>query len=277
VTAPELPHPELPHPELPHPELPHPDLPHPELPHPDRRNTAQPHAPQRVLALAAHPDDLDFGSAGTIASLVAGGASVSYCIATSGDAGGFDDTPRDQMGPLREAEQRAAAEVLGVADVTFLGYPDGSLTASMALRRDFSRAIRQVRPQLVIAPSPNRNLARLPASHPDHLAAGEAAINAIYPDARNPFAHQELLRDEGLQAWSVPELWLSGDEVVDHVVDITDQWDAKIRALRSHVSQVGHRDDLGVFLRAWATQVAEAAGLPEGRLAEGFRRVLIPV
>lgn len=232
---------------------------------------------ERVLAVAAHPDDLDFGASGTIAGLVAAGASVSYCIATSGDAGGFDDTPREQMGPLREREQRAAGAAVGVEDITFLGYPDGALAPSMELRRDISRVIRQIRPQLMLIPSPTRNWARLPASHPDHLAAGEAAINAIYPDARNPFAHKELLRDEGLAAWSVPEVWVMGDPITDHAVDITEQWPAKLAALRSHVSQVGHREDLDVFLRQWATEVAANAGFPQGRLAEGFRRVLIPV
>lgn len=232
---------------------------------------------ERVLAVAAHPDDLDFGASGTVAGLVAAGASVSYCIATSGDAGGFDDTPREQMGPLREREQRAAGRALGVEDITFLGYQDGELAPSMELRRDISRVIRQIRPQLMLIPSPTRNWARIPASHPDHLAAGEAAINAIYPDARNPFAHKELLRDEGLPAWSVPEVWLMGDPVLDHIVDITDQWPAKLAALHAHVSQVGHRDDLDAFLRQWASEVAADAGLPEGRLAEGFRRIVIPI
>lgn len=232
---------------------------------------------ERVLAVAAHPDDLDFGASGTIAGLVADGASVSYCIATSGDAGGFDDTPRDQMGPLREREQRAAGRAVGVEDITFLRYPDGELTPSMSLRRDISRAIRQIRPQLMLIPSPTRNWARLPASHPDHLAAGEAAINAIYPDARNPFAHKDLLRDEGLAAWSVPEVWVMGDPLIDHAVDVTEQWPAKLAALGAHVSQVGHRADLDGFLRQWAAQIAADAGLPAGRLAEGFRRVVIPV
>jgi len=236
-----------------------------------------PRPPERVLAVAAHPDDLDFGAAGTIATLARSGASVSYCIVTSGDAGGFDDTPREQMAQLREAEQRAAAAALGVADVTFLRYPDGALTVSMDLRRDLSRAIRQIRPQLMIIPSPQRDWGRIPVSHPDHLAAGEAAMDAIYPDARNPFAHQQLLREEGLQPWAVPEVWLSGDAVVDHVVDITEQWETKLTALRAHVSQVGHRgEDLAIMLHGAARQIAANGGLPDGRLGEGFRRVLIP-
>jgi LmbE family N-acetylglucosaminyl deacetylase len=225
--------------------------------------------------MVAHPDDIDFGGAGAVASLTAAGIEVSYCIATSGDAGGFDDTPRDQMALLREAEQRAAALAVGVTDVEFLGYPDGRLTASHELRRDFSRAIRRVRPQLAIISSPQRNWGRLAASHPDHLAAGEAATCAIYPDARNPFAHPELLADEGLDAWTVTEIWLIGDEHTDHYVDITDFWDAKIAALRAHVSQTSHRPDLPDFIRTWASSNAAAGGLPDGRLAEGFRRIAI--
>jgi LmbE family N-acetylglucosaminyl deacetylase len=228
-----------------------------------------------VLAVAAHPDDIDFGSAGTIATLVAQGAVVSYCIATSGDAGGFDDTPRDQMAGLREAEQRAAGAAVGVTDISFLGYLDGQLTVTLELRRDISRHIRRVRPDLMIIPTPNRNWARIAVSHPDHLAAGEAAMCAIYPDARNPFAHPTLLADEGLEAWSVPEVWLSGDEIADHWVDITDHWDAKVAALQAHASQTSHRPELADFVRTWAAGNAAAAGYAQGRLAESYRRLVI--
>ena len=109
------------------------------------------------------------------------------------------------MGPLREAEQRAAAKEVGVSDVRFLGYGDGRLTPSLELRRDISREIRRFRPQRVLTQSPEIWWRRLPASHPDHRAAGEAAVAAVYPDARNPFAHPELLAEEGLEAWSVRE------------------------------------------------------------------------
>jgi LmbE family N-acetylglucosaminyl deacetylase len=230
----------------------------------------------RVLVVVAHPDDLDFGAAGTIAGWTAAGIEVAYCVATYGDAGGFDDTPREQMPVLREAEQRAAAKVLGVDDVTFLGYPDGAVTVTLDLRRDISRQIRRVRPQRVLLPSPERNWQRIPASHPDHLAVGEAAMCAVYPDARNPFAHPELLADEGLDAWTVPEVWVMGAPQPDHYVDVTDQFDTKVAALQAHVTQTAHFDDLDGFLRRWATAAAAAGGLPEGRLAEVFRVVTIP-
>ncbi|HET8969681.1 MAG TPA: PIG-L deacetylase family protein [Candidatus Nanopelagicales bacterium] len=224
----------------------------------------------RVLAVAAHPDDLDFGSAGTIAGLTARGVEVTYCVCTDGDAGGFDpDVPRSEIPTIRRDEQRAAAAVLGVTDVRFLGYPDGALEPTLALRRDISRVIRQVQPQLLIMQSPERTWDRIPASHPDHLAAGEATIRAVYPDARNQFAHPELAA-EGLEPWSVLEVWVSGHPVADHYVDITDTFDAKVRALREHVSQTAHLSELADFLRGWATTGAAAARLPEGRLVESF-------
>jgi LmbE family N-acetylglucosaminyl deacetylase len=225
----------------------------------------------RVLVVVAHPDDIDFGAAGTIAGWTDAGVEVSYCIATFGDAGGFDETPRDRMPALREAEQRAAAKVLGVEDVTFLGYPDGRVYVTHELRRDIARQIRRVRPQRVLGQSPQRNWQRIAASHPDHLAVGEAALCAVYPDARNPFAHPELLAEEGLEAWAVPEVWLMGGPQPDHFVDVTDSFDRKLGALRAHTSQTGHLDDLEETLRSWHAANALTGGLPDGRLAESYQ------
>jgi LmbE family N-acetylglucosaminyl deacetylase len=232
---------------------------------------------ERALVVTAHPDDMDFGAAGTIATWVKGGIQVAYCVCTSGDAGGFDDTPRAEMGPLRESEQRAAAAELGVEDVRFLRYPDGRLTPGIELRRDISREIRRFRPDRVLTQSPEIWWRRLGASHPDHRAAGEATIAAVYPDARNPFAHPELLADEGLDAWIVRELWLMGapDERVDHAVDVTDTMDRKIAALRAHVSQTGHVDDLADRIQTWQSAAARRFGMPDGRLAEVFQ--IVPI
>lgn len=231
----------------------------------------------RALVVVAHPDDVDFGAGGTIAGWTAAGIDVAYCIATYGDAGGFDDTPREQMPVLREAEQRAAAKIVGVEDVTFLGYPDGAVTAGLDLRRDIARQIRRVRPQRVLIQSPERNWQRVPASHPDHMAVGEAAMCAVYPDARNPFAFPELLADEALDAWAVPEVWVMGAPQLDHYVDITDQFATKVAALQAHVTQTAHFEDLPGFLRRMLAANAAAGGLPEGRLAEAFRVVNVPV
>ena len=231
----------------------------------------------RVLVVTAHPDDVDFGAAGTVAAWTAAGIEVTYCICTSGDAGGFDATPRHEMAALREAEQRAAAKEVGVSDVRFLGYPDGRLTPSLELRRDISREIRRFRPQRVLTQSPEIWWRRLPASHPDHRAAGEAALAAVYPDARNPFAHPELLAEEGLEAWSVPEVWLMAapDERIDHVVDITDTVGRKVAALRAHASQTTHMTDLDQRMRSVGGMWARRFGLTAGRFAEAFQIVSI--
>ena len=232
---------------------------------------------ERVLAIMAHPDDVDFGSAGTVAQWVKAGISVTYGIVTDGDAGGFDPAiPRSEIPTIRRAEQRAAAAEIGVSDVHFLGYKDGDVTVTQDLRRDISRLIRQVRPQRMLIQSPDRNWDRIPASHPDHLATGEAAIRAIYPDARNPFAHPELLQDEGLQDWVVPEVWLMASPTPNHYVDVTETFPDKMRAIHAHVSQLPAPDAVEDRVRTWLSAAAYEAGLPEGRLAESFQIVNIP-
>jgi LmbE family N-acetylglucosaminyl deacetylase len=228
---------------------------------------------ERILIVTAHPDDVDFGAAASIAAWTATGVQVSYCIVTDGDAGGFDEAvTRADMARIRREEQTAAAAEVGVSDIHWLGHPDGRVTASLELRRDISRVIRQVKPQRVVTQSPIRNFQRIFASHPDHLATGEAALCAVYPDARNPFAHPELL-EEGWKEHTVAEVWLMGGPDPDTVVDCTDTFPRKVAALRRHASQVGHRDNLDEMLREWMSATAKANGLPEGRLAEGFRIV----
>ena len=233
----------------------------------------------RVLVVTAHPDDVDFGSAGTVAALTAAGTEVTYCIVTNGDAGGSDRAmTRSDMASLRQDEQRAAAAVVGVSDVRFLGHPDGMVQATFELRCDISRVIREVRPGRVITQSPERNWDFIYASHPDHLATGEAAVCAVYPDARNPFAHPELLEREGLEPWSVGELWIMGptDERAGIAVDTTATVERKIAALLSHKSQIGDPEGISQRIRAGALAQAEAAGLPEGSSAELFRVTFIP-
>jgi LmbE family N-acetylglucosaminyl deacetylase len=229
--------------------------------------------PQRILVVAAHPDDIDFGVAGTVATWTDAGIEVGYCIATDGDAGGFDPSvSREAMARIRRDEQRRAADVVGVSEVIFLGYPDGRIEPGIELRRDLARVIRQVRPDRMVAPSPDRNWQRIQASHPDHLAVGEATVRAIYPDARNPFAHPELV-DAGWEPWVVPELWLMATPEPDVFVDITDVVERKIKALLCHESQLPDPGSLEERIRGWGVAVAGVAGLPEGRLAEGFKRV----
>lgn len=233
----------------------------------------QPSEIERMLVVVAHPDDVDFGSAGTMACLAAKGVHITYCLVTDGDAGGFDPSiSRLEMASMRRKEQTAAANTVGVKDLVFLGYPDGRVEATLELRRDISRVIREVRPQVVVTQSPERNLDRIFASHPDHLAAGAAALSAVYPDSRNPFAFPELL-DAGLDAWTVDEVWLAGHHEPTDVIDVTEFVDLKIEALLCHQSQ--HPDPVLMQerVRTWMGATAAAKGLPEGRLAEGFRVV----
>jgi LmbE family N-acetylglucosaminyl deacetylase len=224
----------------------------------------------RALAVFAHPDDMDFGAAGTIATWVEEGVEVAYLLITRGDAGGFDDTPRDQIPTIREKEQRAAAAAVGVDRVDFLdGYADGTLSPTLALRRDITATIRRFRPDRILTSSPLRRWERLAGpSHPDHLAAGEATTCAIYPDSRNPFAFPELL-SEGLEPWVVREVWYAGGPAPDHAVDVTDQFPKRVAALRAHVTQTAQMD-VESWLRDRLTTTADVAGLPVGRLAEAF-------
>lgn len=222
----------------------------------------------------AHPDDVDFGSAGTVAMLTAAGVEVVYCIVTDGDAGGSDRTvSRAEMAALRRKEQTAAANAVGVDRLIFLGYPDGRLQPTLELRRDISRVIRQVQPDVVLCQSPERNYDRIFASHPDHLAAGEASMCAVYPDAQNPFAFPELL-EEGLEPWDVKEAWLSTHPSSTDVVDVTDQVERKFEALMSHASQLPDPAATRERVLVWMARTAQEHGLGEGRYAEAFRVVV---
>ena len=226
---------------------------------------------ERVLVVSAHPDDCDFGAAGTIAGWVDAGLSVTILLCTHGEQGGFDDTNRDQMPLIREREQVSASAALGVTDVRFLaGHRDGWLEPSWELQRQIVEVIRDVRPQRVLIQSPERWYNRIQASHPDHLAAGEAAIRAIYPAAENRFAWPEL-SEQGLQPWHVNEVWIMAHPDMTHAVDITDAFGRKVAALQAHASQTGHRgDQLEVFLRSWGMAVAPEFNLGPDRLGECF-------
>ncbi len=229
---------------------------------------------ERILVITAHPDDVDFGAGGTVRKWTQSGIEVSYCICTDGDAGGADrDVPRSEIPKIRQAEQRAAGAALGVTDIHFLGYKDGDLQLTQDLRRDISRVIRQVKPQRVLMQSPERNWDRIYSSHPDHLAAGEAAIHSVYPDARNPFAHPTLLDDEGLDAWSVGEVWVMGAPEVNHYEDVTEMLSDKLTALQAHKSQTAHMEDLEGRIRTWMSATAIEAGFGPESLAESFRVV----
>ena len=235
----------------------------------------QPTEIERLLVVMAHPDDVDFGSAGTISLLVSQGVDVTYCLVTDGDAGGSDRTiSRSDVALLRRVEQTAAAAAVGVSQLVFLGHPDGRVQADLSLRCDISRVIREVRPQVVLCQSPERNYDRIFASHPDHLAAGEAAMCAAYPDSQNPFAFPELL-EQGLEPWNVAEVWLSAHPSVTDALDVTDHFDRKLEALLCHASQHQDPEGLGDRIRMWMSATATANGLLEGRFAEAFRVIRV--
>lgn len=227
--------------------------------------------PRRALVVVAHPDDVDFGSAGTVARWTRAGAEVAYCICTSGQAGAPTDRLAEHVAELRRREQRAAAAAVGVSDVRFLEHVDGRVVADLHLRRDITEVIRSVRPDVVLTHSPEINWARIAISHPDHRAVGEAALAAVYPDARNRAAHPELA---GLEPWAVPELWLSEspDERINSAVDITDLFETKLAALAAHRSQIDDIDELRDMLRGHLERNARDHDVP-GRLAEVFQVV----
>jgi len=232
---------------------------------------------QSVLVVIAHPDDAEFWLGGTIAGWTAAGTEVSYVVLTDGEAGGFDPAiPRADIPKIRRAEQEKAAAVLGVSDVHFLGLPEGGLLhPGRELHVELVRAIRRVRPQRIVTWSPEWNWQRFRSCHPDHLATGTLTLQAVYPDAGNPFALSFLREDDGLEPWTAEEIWLinSPQVNVNHYVDVTDSFERKVAAVQVHESQAGHRDDLEAYLRHRIEANTAAAGLPEGRLAEAFQVV----
>ena len=232
---------------------------------------------RRALVVTAHPDDVDFGAAATVAAWTKAGIAVSYCVITDGQAGGFDPgLDRAEMPRIRRAEQTAAAAHVSVEELAFLGYVDGELVVTRELIRDLTRAIRQVRPERILIQSPERNWARLAPSHPDHLTGGEAATRALWPAAGNPFAFEELLRDEGLEAWSPRELWIMEHPTSNHVVDVTDHFDAKIAALMCHESQHPDPDRIRQLMHDKLTATGVEYSLGEGRLGEKFAVYPLP-
>jgi LmbE family N-acetylglucosaminyl deacetylase len=223
----------------------------------------------RVLVVVAHPDDTEFISGGTIASMVDRGDEVAYLVATSGELG----LPVDEGDLLvREKEQRLAATELGVSHVEFLREPDGRVVDSIDLRRKLVSAIRRTQPELVLTHSPIHNLTSVRYSHTDHLAVGRATLASVFPEARNPRFHPELV-SAGMMPWIVTEVWLSGVEKPNLAIDISRHFAKKLAAIRMHVSQARHFKDASGFFREWAEEVAMRHNLPAGTLAEEFHRV----
>jgi LmbE family N-acetylglucosaminyl deacetylase len=232
---------------------------------------------ERALAIIAHPDDAEFWVGGTIAHWTDKGVQVTYCVLTDGSGGGFDPgVARGEIPRIRRAEQRQAAKLLGVSEVKFFGLGEQNLLDERhELHENLVRVIRQVRPQRVVTWSPEWNWRRFRSCHPDHLATGAAALAAIYPDASNRFALAQLREEEGLEPWTVREVWLinSPEREVNHYVDITETFDRKVAAVRAHASQIRDPESLPKRLRERIAQNTAGAGLADGRLAEAFQIV----
>jgi LmbE family N-acetylglucosaminyl deacetylase len=211
------------------------------------------------MVIVAHPDDAEFGSAGTVAKWTRQGREVVYVLCTSGDKGTSDrNQSPSQLAELRRVEQRNACRVLGVEEVVFLGYEDGLLVNSLQLRKDLVRQIRKYKPDAVICQDPtSRWYAQQYLNHPDHRAAGDAALDAIYPSARDPHVFPELLA-EGLEPHKVREVYITSRENADLWIDISDTIDRKVAALYEHVSQIGDRHaEVEGWVREGAARVAE--------------------
>jgi LmbE family N-acetylglucosaminyl deacetylase len=227
---------------------------------------------QRAMVVFAHPDDGEFGSAGTVAKLTRDGKAVVYVVTSDGSKGSSDlNVKPEQLIATRQQEQRNAGEVLGLEDVCFLNFPDGMLVPSIELRKAITAAIRRYKPDLVIAQSPIRDLtASIFVQHPDHLATGEATFAAVYPCCRDRLTFPELLA-EGLEPHIVRELWVVGTAAADHFVDISTTIEHKVAALMAHASQVGEQQ--GQMLPERAKQTGEAHGM---EYAEAFKRIQLP-
>ncbi len=222
---------------------------------------------QRVLVVGAHPDDAEWYAGGTIARLAREGAAIVYVICTEGEKGSYDpETDPPALAATRKAELQAACELLQVERAIWLGHADGALENSPDLRRQLVELYRQLRPQLLIAFDPWKRY----ELHPDHLAAGRAAVEARLA-ARMPLFEPQL-RAQGLSAWTIPELWLFNPEAPNHYVDVSETFERKLHALRLHRSQNVWGEDSVEFL----SEHARACGVEAGcALAEEFHRIVI--
>ena len=235
--------------------------------------------PRRVLVSMAHPDDIEFGCGGTIARWADEGQEIFFVLGTSGDKGSSDpDYDSAKLIETREAEQRAAAEVLGVKEVMFLRFKDAELMPDLNLRKEITRAIRHFKPDAVVCQDPAARYFGSYIQHPDHVAMGEATLAAIYPSARDRLTFPELL-EEGYEPHKVTEIYVgAGRDRVDHFVETSDYLEKKAAALREHKSQLGDWDPLEAVTR-WARDTAAIArhmgypGANDMQHAESFRYI----
>ncbi|HSF81499.1 MAG TPA: PIG-L deacetylase family protein [Anaerolineales bacterium] len=230
--------------------------------------------PQNILVILAHPDDPEFFCGASVARWIASGHEVGYCLLTCGDKGSQDRLVQsDELCRLRQREQRAAAKILGVNQVRFLSHSDGYLVPDLVLRRDITRVIRQERPDVLVTCDPTTlYIGDNHLNHPDHRAAGQATLDAVYPAARDHLNFVELWRDEKLEPHKVREVWVAGSLNPNIVLDVTATWDIKLQALHEHKSQVGDPKKFDERMRSRRTQDST----PENpRYEEKFLRLIL--
>jgi LmbE family N-acetylglucosaminyl deacetylase len=228
--------------------------------------------PLKILVILAHPDDPEFFCGGSIARWVDAGHEVTYSLLTKGDKGlnGWASVDPKELTHIREKEQHDAAKVLGVKNINFLSYEDGYLVADLELRKAIVAEIRREKPDILVSCDPNGLYFRDNAlNHPDHIAAGKAVVEAVYPAAGNPLFFPELL-NENLQPHGVKEVWLSLPENANVILDVTDQWDKKIKALACHQSQVG---DVDKFKERMKNRRTPESTEEKPQYLERFRRI----
>ncbi|MFN8470733.1 MAG: PIG-L deacetylase family protein [Anaerolineae bacterium] len=226
--------------------------------------------PERALVIVAHPDDPEFSAGGTVAKWTDEGIEVTYIIVTDGSKGTDDTTiTKDELVATRVKEQQAAANVLGVRNVVFLGHTDGEIVPDLALRRELVKVIRQYRPDIVVTGDPQTLITSFNTiNHPDHRAVGLATLDAIFPAARNHNYFPESLGD-GLEPVYVKQVYLSGTLAPDTWVDVTNTFERKIASLREHKSQIKDMDGLAQRMRERMRTPESTEEAPSYR--EGFR------
>ena len=228
---------------------------------------------RRAMVVVAHPDDAEFGNSGTVARWCREGMEVVYVIVTDGSKGSKDpEMTAERLAEMRKQEQIAAGKVLGLKDVVFLDYPDGYLQPTLEVRRDIAREIRRFRPDTLITTNPVRTLSgRGYLGHPDHFAAGEATLSAVYPAARDHMTFPELL-EEGFEPHKVREVLITGHESPDKWFNVSQTIEVAIEALLCHASQVGDRDGLDERMRAGRREVGKGR---EMEYAEAFKSIVL--
>ena len=226
-----------------------------------------------ILCIAAHPDDIEFTVAGTVATWTKEGRAVTFCLVTTGGVGTNEYTPGNEgLVPIRERELQRAADILGVREVILLGYADGVVEPTLGLRRDLTRVIRRVKPDVVVCSDPTvRYYGNEYMNHPDHRAVASAALDAVFPSSETSGIFPELLT-EGLAPHKVKEVFINGAETPDTWIDIGDAFETKCAALKAHASQVGPGEWVEGLLREWAARDGKRAGVP---YAEAYRRMIL--